>query len=76
MATGSINAQLALMAAGTISTNGSIFAEIDAAAKMGISNAVVAVLDVASVSAVTSKAITATASNVGTNAKLASNSPT
>ena len=44
VATGSINAQLALMAAGTISTAGSMPAASAAVARIGIINVVVAVL--------------------------------
>jgi hypothetical protein len=76
VATGNINAQLALIAAGTIKIKGSILAAKDAAARIGMSKAVVAVFDVASVKVVTSSATAAIASNVGTIAKLASNSPT
>lgn len=49
VATGNIKAQLALIAAGTINTAGSILAAIAAAARIGMSNVVVAVLLVASV---------------------------
>ena len=53
VATGNINAQLALIAAGTIRRRGSISAPIAAAARIGISSAVVAVLLVISVMKVT-----------------------
>ena len=53
VATGNINAQLALSAAGSINVSGSICALMAAAAKMGISSVVVAVLLVISVRKVT-----------------------
>ena len=48
VATGNMNAQLALKAAGTINNSGAIEAPIAAAASTGISNVVVAVLLVVS----------------------------
>jgi len=59
VATGSMKAQLALNAAGTISNKGSKFALSAVAANMGISMAVVAVLLVASVINVTTTAMIA-----------------
>ena len=59
VATGSMKAQLALMAAGTISSRGSTPEPIAAAARIGISSAVVAVLLVISVRNVTDRQITA-----------------
>ena len=56
VATGSIKAQLALSAAGTINHSGSISEAIATATKTGISKAVVAVLEVASVKNVTQNA--------------------
>jgi len=53
VATGSINAQLALIAAGTIITSGDIPAAITAAANAGHNNVVLAVFDVVSVMKVT-----------------------
>ena len=50
VATGNMNAQLALIAAGIISSSGSIWADIAVAASIGMSSVVVAVLDVISVS--------------------------
>ena len=76
MATGSINAQLALIAAGTINIRGLISAAMEAAAKIGMSRAVVAVFDVASVKAVTNNATVAIAMSVGTKARLARSSHT
>ena len=76
MATGSIKAQLALIAAGTINIRGSISAAMEAAAKIGMSSAVVAVFDVASVKAVTNNATVVIARSVGTMARLARSSPT
>ena len=58
VATGSINAQLALIAAGTISRAGSIPAATAPAARIGIISAVVAVLLVISVRKVMVKQIT------------------
>ena len=55
VATGSMKAQLAAIAAGTISTAGSIFAELAAAARIGISRFVVAVLLVTSVNKLTAR---------------------
>ena len=55
VATGSMNAQLALNAAGIIKSCGSIFVESAVAAKMGINSVVVAVLLVISVRNVTNK---------------------
>ena len=57
VATGSINAQLALIAAGTMSKRGSIPTAIAAAASIGINNNVVAVLLVISVMNVTERQI-------------------
>ena len=57
VATGNMNAQEALMAAGTISNLGSIAAPIAAAAIIGIKSVVVAVLLVTSVKKVTQKQI-------------------
>ena len=57
VATGSMKAQLALIAAGIISSMGSIFDAVAAAPRMGISTFVVAVLLVISVRKVTSKQI-------------------
>ena len=57
VATGNINAQLALMAAGIINSFGSAPAPIAAAAKIGINKVVVAVLLVHSVKKVTAKQI-------------------
>ena len=76
VATGSIKAQLALIAAGTIKMAGSISAATAAAAKIGISKAVVAVFDVVSVSVVTINAIAMMASNNGMLATFAMRSPT
>ena len=59
VATGSMNAKLALMAAGTISRLGSTPAATPAAARIGINNTVVAVLLVVSVRKVTASAMTA-----------------
>ena len=55
VATGSINAKLALIVAGTMINRGSISAASAAAAKMGISKVAVAVLLVTSVKNVTTK---------------------
>ena len=49
---------------------------MEAAAKIGMSSAVVAVFDVASVKAVTNNATAAMAISVGTKARLAMSSPT
>ena len=57
VATGSINAQLALIAAGTMIVSGAIPAAIAAAAKTGINKAVLAVLEVVSVINVTTRQI-------------------
>ena len=59
VATGSIKAQLALIAAGTISRLGSMSAASAAGARIGINNIVVAVLLVASVRKVTLSVMTA-----------------
>ena len=58
-----MKAQLALMAAGTISSRGSTPEPIAAAARIGISSAVVAVLLVISVRNVTDRQITASTSS-------------
>ena len=68
VATGNMNAQDALMAAGTISNLGSIAAPIAAAAMIGINIVVVAVLLVTSVKKVTQKQIVAMISNIGRSA--------
>ena len=68
VATGNMNAQDALMAAGTISNLGSIAAPIAAAAMIGISIVVVAVLLVTSVKKVTQKQIVAMISKIGRSA--------
>ena len=68
VATGSMNAQDALMAAGTISNLGSIAAPIAAAAMIGINIVVVAVLLVTSVKKVTQKQIVAMISKIGRSA--------
>ena len=68
VATGNINAQDALMAAGTISNLGSIAAPIAAAAMIGINIVVVAVLLVTSVKKVTQKQIVAMISKIGRSA--------
>jgi hypothetical protein len=57
VATGSIKAQLALIAAGTINNRGSIPTAMAAAASIGINNKVVAVLLVISVMNVTDRQI-------------------
>ena len=67
-ATGNMNAQDALMAAGTISNLGSIAAPIAAAAMIGINIVVVAVLLVTSVKKVTQKQIVAMISKIGRSA--------
>ena len=68
VATGNMNAQDALMAAGTISNLGSIAAPIAAAAMIGINIVVVAVLLVTSVKKVTQKQIVAMNSKIGRSA--------
>ena len=68
VATGNMNAQDALMAAGTISNLGSIAAPIAAAAMIGINLVVVAVLLVTSVKKVTQKQIVAMISKIGRSA--------
>ena len=68
VATGNMNAQDALMAAGTISNLGSIAAPIAAAAMIGINIVVVAVLLVTSVKKVTQKQIVAMISKIGKSA--------
>ena len=68
VATGNMNAQDALMAAGTISNLGSIAAPIAAAAMIGINIVVVAVLLVTSVKKVTQKQIVAMISKIGRRA--------
>ena len=68
VATGNMNAQDALMAAGTISSLGSIAAPIAAAAMIGINIVVVAVLLVTSVKKVTQKQIVAMISKIGRRA--------
>ena len=68
VATGNMNAQDALIAAGTISNLGSIAAPIAAAAMIGINIVVVAVLLVTSVKKVTQKQIVAMISKIGRSA--------
>ena len=68
VATGNMNAQDALIAAGTISNLGSIAAPIAAAAIIGINIVVVAVLLVTSVKKVTQKQIVAMISKIGRSA--------
>ena len=68
VATGNMNAQDALMAAGTISNLGSTAAPIAAAAMIGINIVVVAVLLVTSVKKVTQKQIVAMISKIGRSA--------
>ena len=68
VATGNMNAQDALMAAGTISNLGSIAAPIAAAGMIGINIVVVAVLLVTSVKKVTQKQIVAMISKIGRSA--------
>ena len=63
VATGSMNAQLALIAAGTMNSFGSIAAPTAAAASTGISRVVVAVLLVVSVRKVTARQIAAISSS-------------
>ena len=75
MATGSINAQLALIAAGTISDKGLSSTATAAAASIGISKAVVAVLEVASVINVTAKQTNKIISQSGRLVKCVSASP-
>ena len=75
VATGSINAQLALKAAGTIIKLGSIPAPTPAAAKTGMRRAVVAVLLVISVKKVTLKHIKAINITIFIPLNCAKNSP-
>ena len=75
VATGNMNAQDALMAAGTISNLGSIAAPIAAAAMIGINIVVVAVLLVTSVKKVTQKQIVAMISKIGRSAISSSAEP-
>ena len=65
VATGNMKAQLALSAAGTISSSGSISVEMAVAASMGISSVVVAVLLVISVRNVTIRQMHAIIRNIG-----------
>jgi hypothetical protein len=65
VATGNINAQLALIAAGTIMISGAIPEARAAAAKTGIKSVVLAVLEVVSVRNVTTRQITAMSAKVG-----------
>ena len=65
VATGNMNAQLALIAAGIISSNGSIWADIAVAASIGMSSVVVAVLDVISVKKVIQSASAKMTSMIG-----------
>jgi len=65
VATGNMNAQLALIAAGTINSFGSSAAPTAAAARMGIKSEVVAVLLVISVRKVTLRQIAASTAMVG-----------
>jgi hypothetical protein len=70
-----MNAQLALNAAGTMSRRGSTLAPMAAAASIGMSSAVVAVLLVISVKKVTLNQMTANKSIVGIPLSPASASP-
>ena len=65
VATGSMNAQLALMAAGIIKSRGSMAAPTAAAARIGMSSEVVAVLLVASVRKVTARQTARMMANTG-----------
>ena len=75
VATGNMNAQLALKAAGTINNSGAIEAPIAAAASTGISNVVVAVLLVVSVKKLTPKQSTNSIMKIGQPASTPNNSP-
>ena len=75
VATGNMNAQEALMAAGTISNLGSIAAPIAAAAKIGINSVVVAVLLVTSVKKVTQKLIIPMITSIGRSAMFSNADP-
>jgi 7-keto-8-aminopelargonate synthetase-like enzyme len=75
VATGSMNAQLALIAAGTIIRRGSMPAPTAVAARIGISRAVVAVLLVASVRNVTARHTARMSRYGGKSASPASASP-
>ena len=75
VATGNMNAQEALMAAGTISNLGSIAAPIAAAAKIGINSVVVAVLLVISVKKVTQKQTIPMIIRIGRTAMLSKAEP-
>ena len=75
VATGSMKAQEALMAAGIISSFGSMLAPIAAAANIGINRVVVAVLLVTSVKNVTERQITKTMTSTGNNARSSSADP-
>ena len=75
VATGSMNAKLALIAAGIIIKRGSISAPIAAAARMGISNVVVAVLLVTSVRKVTARQMTPIMTIIGSTPSRESCSP-
>ena len=68
VATGIINAQLALMAAGIMRISGSTSIATAALAKIGISNVAVAVFDVISVTKLTDKHNTNTNKNKGNTA--------
>ena len=76
VATGNIKAQLALSAAGNINSLGSIPATNAAAAKIGISNKVVAILLVDSVMMLTEKHKTNNIRNSGNVVKIDTASPT
>ena len=65
VATGNINAQLALIAAGTIRDSGGTPAAIAAAARIGIISVVVAVLLVISVKNVIQRQMTAIMASIG-----------
>ena len=75
VATGNMNAQEALMAAGTISNLGSIAAPIAAAAMIGIKSVVVAVLLVTSVKNVTQKQIIPMVTRIGRSARSSNAEP-
>jgi len=76
VATGSMKAQLALIAAGTMSHRGSISTANATAANTGISSAVVAVLEVASVKKVTTNANSNIIKKTGNAATKVNASPT
>ena len=75
VATGNMNAQEALIAAGTISNLGSIAAPIAAAAIIGIKSVVVAVLLVTSVKNVTQKQIIPMVTRIGRSARSSNAEP-